>query len=889
MGLIGNHQMSLKAAVLGLCIVFGGFPAGALGFEIVSVESELSTTSAARHPDLSTTVTFPLLKTESEPRVEDISVDLAPGFYGNPNLVEKCSTGELLSFDCPVDSQIGVSQLALFKRNGFKLRVPVFNLRPVHPDREIARFGLSVANYFVYIDVSVRTAGDYGITATAHSLPSVEAPEMTKVVIWANPADPSHDTLRMTSFEGSECGRVCVTSENPSGERSSDLPPTAFMTNPSACEQGRVDAQATSYQFPGEVFTASALMEPIVDCSGLPFGPSFDATPTSRVAGAPTGLETTLRIPQQSPEAVDSPATATMREARVSLPEGMAIAAGAADGIGACSEEEVGFHWEVDAACPNAAKLGTVTIVSPALPEPLEGAVYQRTPRPGHQFGLWLVVDALGLHVKIPGEIEPNPSTGELTAAFRDLPPVPVEEISLDVFGGPKAPLKNPDECGTYATTFAFAPHSDDPAVTGQSQMAIDQGCDQSFSPRLNAGVGNPKAGAFSPFVFDLTREDGEQSLRGFELTLPPGELAKLKGVPLCPDSAAASGSCPDGSKIGHVVAATGPGPLPLWVPQPGKAEPSVHLAGPYQGAPFSIVTEVPAQAGPFDLGVVSVRSALQVDPETALATVKADPLPQYFEGVALTYRRIHVLVDRPGFSLNPTNCSELAVNARVSSNRGTVATPSSPFQVDGCKALRFKPKLALEIKGKTTRTSHPALTATLRPRKGDANIARVEAVLPPAFFIDQGHIGNPCTRVQFEKDACPEGSILGRARAFTPLLDKPLSGPVIFRSNGGERELPDIVADLAGAIHITQVGFVDSVGRKGSEISRLRTTFAGVPDAPISKFVLNLNGGKKGLLVLSRNICRADDRVIVRLRAQNGRRVDLQPKLKSRCGKKKR
>jgi hypothetical protein len=880
-------------ALLVLSAILTVAPAGAAGFGIESVDTKLSDPRAGHHPDFTTTIVFPLIKTETEPRVEDIVANLPPGFYGNPNLTPRCLTGDLVRGECPVDSQVGVIRVKLFQKEKKpsdpqrESTLPVFNLAPVHPKEEVARLGLNVGLFPIFIDASIRTAGDYGITAAARSLPGVESPEFSELTVWGNPQDPSHDKLRMTIIEGVRCSSVCPESEGGplGGERPSGLEkPIAFWTNPSACQQGTFEVFATSYQLPGQIVSASSLMEPIIECTGLPFAPTFEVIPTSHVAGAPTGLETTFHLPQQSPEAVDSPATAMTREARVSLPEGMSIAAGAADGIAACSEEQVGFHKEVDAACPDASKLGTATITSPPLPEPIEGALYQRTPRPGQQFGLWLVVDALGLHVKIPGEIEPDPTTGQLTAVFRDLPQVPTEAISIDVFGGPRAPLKNPDECGTYATSYTFSPHSDDPPVVGSSEMTIDQGCNQGFSPKLEAGVVDPKAGAFSPFVFDLIREDGEQSLRGFELTLPPGEVAKLKGVPLCPDAAAAAGSCPADSKIGHVVASSGPGPFPLWVPQPGKDEPSIHLAGPYQGAPFSIVTEVPAQAGPFDLGVVTVRSALQLDPESALVTVKADPLPQYFEGVGLTYRRIHAIVDRPEFSLSPTDCSALAVNSRITSNRGTVATPSSPFQVGGCKALQFKPKLSLRIKGDTVRNSHPALSATLKARKGDANIARTEVVLPRAFFIDQNHISNPCTRVQFNEDACPKGSILGRVKAFTPLLDKPLQGRVIFRSNGGERELPDIVLDLEGQIHIVLVGFIDSVGKKGSEVSRVRTTFANVPDAPVSKFTLNLNGGKKGLLVLSRNICKADDRVSIKMRAQNGRRLEQRPALKTDC-----
>lgn len=848
-------------------------------FGIQSVNAGQSTSTASVPLDFTTDITlnhtineksgFP----EAEARTEEVSISLPPGLLANPRAIPRCSMGDFLkAADCPIDSQVGVSTIITILLSR-PVKEPVYNLEPPHPDREIARFGLYGAIYPVFIDVAVRTAGDYGATATVHSSPGLTALLGAKTTIWGNPADPSHDEERLTTGEAINCpGTAC---EAPGGKRESGLDPTVFMTNPSACQAQEVGFVAKSYQLPGQVFSASAPMDPITGCTGIPFDPSFEAQPTTRVAGAPTGLKTTLVVPQQSSEDVDSPATATMREAKVTLPEGLTIAAGAADGLAACSEAQVGYKQEIDAACPDASKLGTATITSPALPRPLQGTLYQRTPRPGNLFGLWLVTDELGLHVKLPGEIKPNPNTGQLTATFSDLPQVPVEEIALNVWGGPRAPLKNPDSCGTYATAYTFTPHSNDPAVSGQNQMTIDQGCGGGgFSPQLHAGVTQPVAGAFSPFVLDLTRFDGEQNLGALEITLPKGELAKIAGVGLCPDAAAVSGNCPAASRIGSLTAAVGPGPQPLWLPQPGKSPTAVYLSGPYKGAPFSVVTVVPAQAGPFDLGVVTVRSALEVDPETAQATVKSDPLPQFIEGVAAVYRRLHVVVDRPGFSLNPTNCKELAVTSKITSTKGAVANPSARFQVDGCKALKFKPKLTLRLKGGAKRGDYPALSATVKARKGDANIGRVSVALPHSEFLAQEHIRTICTRKRFAVDNCPKGSVYGRAKAWTPLLDRPLEGPVYLRSS--DNPLPDLVMAMGGELD------VDLVGRIDSKNGGIRTTFDTVPDAPVTKFVLKMRGGNKSLLVNSQNICRGAHRATVRMRAQNGRIFSSRPPLKN-------
>ena len=852
-------------------------------YGIESVGAKLMPATAGAHPDFTTSFVLrhSLDKSgnpHSRARTESVEVSLPQGLLGNPNAIAKCKTGELLAFaNCPIDSQVGITRVLVADLG--EITEPIYNLEPVHPDREVARFGFYAAFYPVFIDVGVRTAGDYGVTATVHRSPGQGSILGADTVFWGSPADPVHDPQRLTAEEALHCESTGTACEAPGGKREVPRTGRSFMTNPSACQPGEVSLAVKSYQLPGQVFSASAPLDPITGCQGLPFEPSFSAEPTSHAAGAPTGLETKLVLPQHL--GVEERATSTMREARVTLPEGMQIAAGAANWIDTCSEAQVGFHEEVNAACPDASKLGIATITSPSLPVPIEGNLYQRNPTPGHQFGLWLVADALGLHIKIPGELEPDKQNGRLTAVFSDLPQVPVEEIDLDVWGGTRAPLQNPATCGTYTTDFTFSPHSQDPAAVGQDQMQIDEGCSLPFDPTIHAGVENAVAGQFSPFVFDLTRPDGSQALRGFELHLPDGELAKLAGVPLCGEGSAAAGTCPADSRIGSLAAVSGPGPDPLQIPQAGKTQPAIYLAGPYQGAPYSIVSEVPAQAGPFDLGILAVRSALEVDPETARATVKADPLPQFFEGVGIAYRRLHAVVDRPGFSLNPTDCREMAVTSDVISTQGTVAHPAARFQVDGCKALKFKPKLSLQLTGGTKRGDYPALTATLKARKGDANIAKTSVGLPHSEFLAQEHIITICTRVQFAADKCPRGSIYGKAKAWTPLLDKPLEGPVYLRSS--DHPLPDMVVALRGALEI------DLVGRIDSHNGGIRSTFESVPDAPVSKFVLRMKGGAKGLLVNSTDICRGSHRASVAMQAQNGRAASLRPSLEdTSCSGKK-
>jgi hypothetical protein len=881
-----------RRLLLGLLVLGGvfsacpaaGASAAEVGFGFESTGAEESTSVAGLHPDLTTSFTMTNQEIEGQPkangRLQSASVALPPGVVGNPTQFPHCAIGDFNAFgNCPVASQVGV--VAVLPSEFPEKTEPLYNLEP--DPNEIAKFGFYAFLYPIFIDVSVRTGSDYGVTATVHDASGQAALIFAKTTLWGVPADPIHDEQRLTPFEAVlGCQTAC---EAPEGKRSSGLSPLPFLSNPSACETQQVNFTATTYQAPGEVFTGPpAALPDITGCQNLPLEPSLKLETSSHRAGAPTGLSAVLRIPQT--DAVGLPASSAMRAARVTLPEDMTIASGAGNALGACSDAQVALGQEVDSSCPADSRLGTATFVSPALPEPLHGAIYQRTPEAGNLFRIWLVTDERGLHLKLPGEIRADASTGRLTAEFQDTPQLPVEEIDLEFKGGDLAPLKNPETCGSFSASYQFTPWSGNPPSTGQTApIEIHEGCGPTgFSPRLEAGVTNPVAGEYSPFVMNLSREDGEENVAGITMTMPKGELAKLAGVPLCPDSPAASGNCPTGSQIGTVSVAAGPGSQPLWIPQPGKAPTAVYLAGPYKGAPYSVVVKVPAQAGPFDLGTVVVRGGIYVDPETARVTIKADPLPQILEGVPILYRKIHVSIDRDRFTVNPTDCEATSVDASVASAHSAVATPSDRFQVGECAALDFKPKLKLSLKGSTKRIGHPALKATLTANPGEANIARVQVNLPQGEFLDQGNLNKTCTKPVLLAGNCPASSVYGRVKAWTPLLEKPLEGNVYLVGGYGYK-LPALVAELNGQIRILLVGKIDSGKNKG-----IRNTFEVVPDAPVSRFVLELKGGPKySLLENSEDLCKAPKarrRAIVRFTGQNGKVDDYKPLVQNQCGK---
>ncbi|HVD40757.1 MAG TPA: hypothetical protein VNC16_07125 [Solirubrobacterales bacterium] len=882
------RKLALVAAGALALLGISAAPAGAAEefdkFAIESLSVSLSDKQAGAHADM--TIGVKLTRNGNEPyaKAQEIKIELPPGVIGNPQAVPRCTAEQLGSgFEssaCPFDSQVGMSAVRTTKPFPNVFNEPVYNMVPPKGTDVVARLGFIAAAYPTFVNLRIDPT-DYSVVATAEGLASVAGLSEATTTIWGVPAAEEHDEERITPEEAINGG-------TPPGGRSVSTPELPFLSNPTDCSLKReVTVTARSYQLPDQPSVKSIAFPDITGCGKLNFEPSFSTQLTNPEAAAPTGLDTDLVIPQD--ESPQGNAVSALKSARVTLPEGFTINAAAADGLQGCSAEQVGYGKNLPASCPDAAKIGSIEAEVPALEETLHGSVYQRTPEPGRLFGLWVVADEQGVHLKLPARIEPNPLTGQLTAVFDGidtlggLPQVPVAELKLNVFGGPRAPLATPG-CGTYLTDYSFVPWSGRPPTQGFASMQVTVGCGKGgFSPRIQAGSLSPIGGAFTPFSFTLIRQDGEANPEKIAVHLPQGLLAKLKGVPLCPEGDAATGACPPSSRLGSLTASSGVGGAPLWIPQPGKAPTAAYLAGPYKGAPYSIVSVVPAQAGPFDLGLVVNRAGIQVDPDTALASVVTDPLPQFLEGVPITYRTINVLIDRPEFTINPTSCRPKQITATVTAVGGQTAKASDGFQATQCSRLPYSPKLKIAFNGQMRRTGNPGVRATLTQKPGQANTAAATVILPPSQFIDNSHISNPCTRVQFAAEACPPKSVLGTVKARTPLLAKPLRGKVYFRSNGGDRELPDLVADLRGQLRIILVGYIDSVN------GRVRTRFLGVPDAPVTSFSMKLFGGDRGLIENSENLCTTKPRLELHLKAQNGRsqaskpRVGLPP-----CGKPK-
>jgi hypothetical protein len=885
-------------------------------YELESVTASLSTTQAGAHPD--TTIAIAINRDGNEPYAltKDIEVRLPAGVAGNPKAAPTCTPEQLgdgpEESACPFDSQVGTTRIRVIQPVPGVYNMPVYNMTT--PKGMVARLGFIAAIAPAFVNVRLDPE-DHTVIASAQGAPSGSGLTEATTTLWGVPASPVHDGERITPEEAIFGGA-------PPGGREVDVPEKPFTLNPTECTQQReVTVTATSYQEPEKPRVKSAPFPQITGCSLLGFNPTVELAPTTSQASSGTGLTYELTLPDEGLRLPDVRYDSEMKRGEVILPEGMTVNPSQAEGLGVCSEADLSretYNSPPNAGCPETAKIGSVTARSPVIDDVAEGALYIAKPYENPfdaLLALYMVlkIPDRGVSVKLAGKVEPDPRTGQLITTFDDIPQLPVSSFELHFREGARAPLITPRTCGSYQSVSNLTPWAKPTApLVRLFPFSIESGPDRSacpgqtppFDPGFQAGTYNNAAGSYSPFEMRLTRKDGDQDLTKFSATLPPGLVAKLAGTSMCSEAAIAqarsrtgqgegrlelsSPSCPASSEIGNVLAGAGVGSVLTY------AKGKVYLSGPYKGAPLSVVGVVPAVAGPFDVGTVVTRQALRLNPRTGVVTVdgeSSDPIPHILAGIPLTVRDIRVFVDKPSFTLNPTSCDPFATKATIWGGGNDVfgSQDDSPlglsarYQAADCASLGFKPKLSLQLKGGTKRGGHPALRGTFKPRKGDANLKGLVLRLPRSAFLDQAHIRTICTRVQFAANGgngggCPAGSVYGKATAYTPLLDEPLEGPVYLRSSN--HNLPDFVATLHGIVDVEAVARIDSKG------GGIRATFTQVPDAPLTKVVVEMQGQKKGLIVNSRNLCGATSKANADFDAHNGKALSTRPVVKASCGK---
>jgi hypothetical protein len=904
-----------------------GFGVDAFDGQLASDAAGDTLTQAGGHPyavstsiDF-TTVTNPLPQLADLWPVEplrDAIVDLPPGLLGSTAAVDQCTSVELANGAgttpqplCPSTSQVGTT---LVRLNGFGVSsntlgpIPVFNMVP--PPGFPAKFGFNVAGTVINLTARLRSNGDYGVSVDGRDISEGLAVSGTSVTFWGVPSDPSHDLDRACPGQDPPWvgGPSC-----PSG-----APPRAFLRMPTSCtpqagspvqdglatnlsidswnHPGAQDANGApipgdpnwkhatwvthdppGYPYPPSDFGPNVLP---TGCDRVPFNPTFDLRPaaSSVRANTPTPFAVDVTLPQS-----DDPNTiaeSDLQKSVVMLPAGVRVSPSSADGLAACSPAQIGLDSTSDAHCPDASKVATMTIKTPLLDEELSGSVYLATPHdnPFHSLiAIYLVAKGPGVVVKLAGNVQTDPSTGQITTTVES-PQLPFSKLHLEFKGGARAPLTTPAACGTYTTHAVLTPWArPDSPVISDSSFTVDQNSDGSscapagFAPGFSAGTENPAAGMFTPFALRLQRSDSDEEFKALQsLSLPPGLLADVGSVPVrCTEAQARAAACPAASHIGTVLAGAGAGPDPFY--EPGD----VYLmggfsSGPFKGDPFGLAVIVHAVAGPFDLGYVVVETGIQVHDDGSISS-QTEPFPTILQGIPLQLKDIRLNLDRPHFILNPTNCSQMAVAGNVTSTGGQSAGVSSRFQVGECASLAFKPSFRVSTAGRTSKANGASLHVHLGTHEGpgstgatrESNIAKVDVQLPVSLPARLTTLQKACTAAQFASDpaGCPTASFVGSAIAHTPILTSPLSGPAILVSHGGQA-FPDLVLVLQGeGVRLNITGHTQI--KKGITYSRFET----VPDAPVSSFDLTLPQGPHSALttdVPGRNLCATTKTVLV-------------------------
>jgi hypothetical protein len=852
---------------------------------------------------------------------KDVLAALPPGLIGDPTALPKCAAAQLAGggpFNplqigtaptCPTDSQVGVVTLLTNMTLPFPFlwggTFPLYNMVP--RAGVPGSFGLQVAGAPVILDASVRSDGDYGLSVASSGIPATVRLWALHATFWGVPADPSHDSQRC-DLGGLGMFDVCPT-PTPAG-----LPPTAFLRLPTRCTPSGVGLATTlsvdSWENPGVFSTASFFshlppnfpdpgapgpQQGPTGCDLVPFDPSLTATPGSPVrAGSPSGFRFELKLPQSNdPNGIGE---GDLRKAVVTLPAGVRVSPSSAGGLGACSSAQIGLIGTgfpdpnpirfdtADPTCPDSAKLGTVQLQTPLLEQPLTGAVYLAAPfdNPFHTLlAIYIVVKGPGIILKLPGRIEADARTGQLTATFDDNPQLPFSDLTLDFDGGPQAALVTPPACGAY-TTHAVLTSWSGAVVPSDSTFTIDHGpngapCGQRFAPAFRASTESPVPGGDSRFGLEVARSDSDQELREIAVDVPAGLTGRIASAVLCPDGPANAGTCTAGSRVGRVAVAAGAGSSPFSITN-GRA----YITGPYHGAPFGLSMVVPAVAGPFDLGNVVVRARILVNRRTTALKVISDPLPTILQGIPLDVRDVQVEIDRPHFILNPTSCAIKQVLGTITSVAGAVAHGSWRFNLTGCDALPLAPRISLTVGGRGhTRTgASTPFTATLRQTPGQTNLRAVSVTLPSTLNARLPVLNRACSQADFAANRCA-GARVGSAVAVTPLLRDPLRGSAFFVRNP-HRVLPDLVVALRGQVAVDLVGKVGVNART----NQLTTRFDTVPDVPITKFALRLVAGANGPLGTTASLCSARARratASIGFRGQNGATLHVRQRLRVR------
>jgi hypothetical protein len=843
-------------------------------------------TQAAGHPPygitafkLNTEGTFPEeipagLLTGAGP-VTHIRTDVGPGVSTNPTAVPLCSTAELGKesaipgfFEkptCNPDTVIGVNKIvvAAFEpvsktfEGDVSLEGTVYNV--VQPKGVASLFGVAVdltkigyPGYFAHtlIEGHVEWAGNYHDYYEINVSPTL--PLISSILILK--------------------GNI------------GDQERGGFITNPSSCAPpgpattSTVTLESEAGQTAERPYTTLVGTENCLVTGPLavPFEPTFKVQPATTQSDQPDGITTELEVPHSKlPTELDS---SQLKNATITLPEGMTLNPSAATGLKTCSAAQIGIGTRNPVTCPAESRLGTVTLKVPDLPEsePLKGHLFLGGTEPLTKSPYTVYLEAeterYGVSVRVKGTVETNESTGRVTATFADAPEQPFSSVKIAFKEGALAPMANPLACVPATTNVSLSPYTENPKALSPfvSPFTVDSNGSSGacasplpFSLSQSTASQPSTGGAPTSFTFNLGRTDGQQYLSHVTTALPLGLVGKIASVPLCPEPAASTGvGCPAESQIGTATTTVGSGSAPVQFSGP------VYLTGPTNGAPYGMTTVVNTAIGPFSLGNVVVRSKIEVNPHTAQVTVSSE-VPTIYKGIPLRLKTLSLAINRQGFLVNPTNCAALTTSSTLTSSQGATQGTSTGFQATGCSGLAFAPKFGASSNAKTSRANGAALVTNINvPSSSQANFKSVLVTLPKQLPSRLTTLKNACVAATFETNPanCPSNSVIGTARVKTPVLPGQLSGPAYYVSHGGAA-FPDVDLVLKGD-GVTII----LVGNTNIKNGVTTTNFAANPDVPFTGFELNLPSGPNSALTAIGNICKQSLVMPTTITAQNGK-----------------
>ncbi len=883
------------------------------GISAGSATTALSTTQAGAHADLTSTIGFNTLNSRGRlaGAPKEVVDHFPPGFAGDLVDTPTCPVAVFGREECPVGTQIGIQTLTFAAVGGATERsvdvTPVYNL--VADPGDVAKLGFYFSGFGIQGDVSVVPGENVLQTEFQNIHETTVELDSVSLTVWGVPTSAVNDAWRWNRESGGPTGKFGDSSTNA-------LVP--YLSNPTSCASEPVDATITarSWEEPDVEPSAERMTRvqvpfgPLIECDRLKLPSTFQAAATTQEAYAPTGLNAELGV-HQTYENAEGLASSHLNKAVVALPEGMTVNPSSGSGLGSCSEaqyeyEQTKVQPEPAQGCPADSKLGSVKIVAPAIKEEATGSVYIATPyaNPGGSLLEFYVVARIpdrGVVVASAGKVTANPVTGQLTTVFEDLPQLPFTTFTLSFRQGQTSPLVTPPACGAYSATAKLTPWSNLQETVEDTSPPFDivQGfgggpCPAGglppFAPQVTAGTQNNNAGSYSPLDIRIARDDGEQEITGFSSQLPPGLVANLTGIPFCSEASIALAraktgaqeetepSCPHASLIGETDVGAGVGQVLAWTH--GK----IYMAGPFEGAPFSIAAITAAKVGPFDLGTVVVHLPLKLNPVTAAVSVPAgaaDQIPHIIDGIVIHVRDIRVNINRASFTLNPTSCQPMVFEASIIGSGASFNNPAGDipvntkdaFQAADCSSLSFDPTFTASTTSKTNKLEGASLTVDLSyptaPQGTEANIAKVKVALPKQLPSRLSTLQKACIETTFDANpaSCPPGSIVGTATAITPIIPVPLTGPAYFVSHGGAK-FPELIIVLEGYGITLDLHGETFISKQGVTTS----TFNTIPDAPVGSFQLTLPQGPHSALAANGNLCKTTKLTIpTTFTAQNG------------------